>query len=236
VKENGPSVQVDFGAGQPGRIDGVLGGEIAIEMESRTSKQIRGAILDLIWHPYPKKLLILLPVHMSNPEVAVKQSENILARFLPRSNFRVVLLRGSGDKPSLLDHDTSLLADALAQLGYKSQQLEQPSADQRRVADRGTRSGKSHTQTGQEKEKYKALANHLQNSHPSQKELTLTFTEIEKLIKAPLPESAFKHRAWWSNQTDVSKRPQARAWISAGFQVDKVRLDKQNGQVWFKRR
>jgi hypothetical protein len=81
-KSSGPTVQVDFGAGSPGRIDGTIASEVAAEIESRVSKQIRGAIMDLILHPYPKKLLVLLPVHMQNAESAAVQCRAILARFL----------------------------------------------------------------------------------------------------------------------------------------------------------
>jgi hypothetical protein len=57
----GPSVFVNYGSGQPCRIDGTVGGIIAVQMESAYSKQARGAIFDLLCHPYPQKLLILLP-------------------------------------------------------------------------------------------------------------------------------------------------------------------------------
>ena len=43
----GASVRVDYGSGQPERIDGTVGGNIAVEVESRVSKEIRGSVLDL---------------------------------------------------------------------------------------------------------------------------------------------------------------------------------------------
>src|SRR2546426_7798837 len=33
-----------------GDIDGVVADDIAVEIESRNSKQVRGAVLDLMWH------------------------------------------------------------------------------------------------------------------------------------------------------------------------------------------
>lgn len=117
VVHSGQPVKVDFSAGLPARIDGAVGGNIAIEVDSRTSKQVRGALLDLICHPYPKELLLLLPVHMSDAEVAAKQSDHILAQFVPRESFRVVLLGGSGGNPKF-DEDISKVSDALAELGY----------------------------------------------------------------------------------------------------------------------
>jgi hypothetical protein len=49
----GPTVAVDYGAGQGARIDGTVG-DIAVGIESRVAKQVRGAVLDLICHPFPK--------------------------------------------------------------------------------------------------------------------------------------------------------------------------------------
>jgi len=112
----GPSVEVDYGAGLPARIDGAVG-DIAIEVESRTSKQVRGAVLDLICHPGPKKLLLLLPVHMQNPEVTARQCKNALSRFIPKTDFRVVLLSGTGDVPAL-EKDTFVVQSALRDLGF----------------------------------------------------------------------------------------------------------------------
>jgi len=68
------------------------------------------------------------------------------------------------------------------------------------------------------------------------KETTLTFRKIEEIIGSQLPESAFNYREWWSNQSDVKNRPQARAWINAGFFVDAVHQERSNGWVRFKRR
>ncbi len=47
-------------------LDGVIRGEdlhsieCAVEIEARTYKQIRGGIVDLAWHPAPKKLLVVM--------------------------------------------------------------------------------------------------------------------------------------------------------------------------------
>lgn len=111
----GSSVEIDYGTGRPARIDGTIGAKIAVEVESRVFKQIRGVLLDLIFHRYPKKLLIILPVHMSDPEVTKVQCENILSRFLKASDFQVVLLRDSGDFLSL-ESDKQLVRTALRDL------------------------------------------------------------------------------------------------------------------------
>jgi hypothetical protein len=111
----GPTVEVHYGAGQPARIDATVD-DIAVEIESRVSKQVRGAVLDLICHPHPKKLLLLLPVHMGNPGVTAEQCRNILKRFCPEDSYRVLVLKGSGDDPQLAE-DTAIVAAGLAELG-----------------------------------------------------------------------------------------------------------------------
>jgi putative restriction endonuclease len=70
------------------------------------------------------------------------------------------------------------------------------------------------------KRKYEPLGEHLAASN--QKRLELTFGEIEDIIAAKLQPSAFKFEQWWENQSDVGRRPQARAWTEAGFLVANV--------------
>jgi hypothetical protein len=113
----GASVEVSYGAGSPARIDGTVGNLIAVEVESRVAKQVRGAVLDLISHPFPKKLLVLEPVHMHDPEGTAAQCRNILGRFLNAADFRVVVLRGSGDSPELAE-DAALVRTVLTGLGW----------------------------------------------------------------------------------------------------------------------
>lgn len=94
--EYGRSVQVDFGDGHPARIDGTVGDKVAVEVDSREPKQIRGAIVDLVWHSYPKKLLVIIPKYAGNPTITRNKCENILARWCNKRNFRVVVLKGDG--------------------------------------------------------------------------------------------------------------------------------------------
>ena len=77
---SGSPVQFNY-ANLKARIDGTVDSDIAVEIESRVFKQIRGAIMDLICHPYPKKLLILLPVHMTNPSEVCESCSHILSKF-----------------------------------------------------------------------------------------------------------------------------------------------------------
>jgi hypothetical protein len=84
--------------------------------------------------------------------------------------------------------------------------------------------------------KYQALEHHLKSQERSRREITLSFAEIEALIGQPLPRSAYTYREWWSNQINVSNRPQAKAWIGAGFEVDTVQQRQDSGVVRFRRR
>lgn len=81
--------------------------------------------------------------------------------------------------------------------------------------------------------KYEPLREYLA-AEQEQKTVRLTFSEIEGLVGEPLPDSAHKYREWWSNQSNVANRPQARAWTEAGFSVQGV--DQSQGWVEFVRR
>jgi len=78
--------------------------------------------------------------------------------------------------------------------------------------------------------KYQALGDHLA-ARQNQALIRLSFTDIEKIIAGSLPPSAHKYREWWSNQSDTSNRPQAAAWLNAGFRVGSV--DQERGWVEF---
>jgi len=78
--------------------------------------------------------------------------------------------------------------------------------------------------------KYQPLGDYLTSRH-DEACVRLSFTAVEKLIAGSLPPSAHQHREWWSNQSDTSNRPQAAAWLNAGFKVGSV--DQENGWVEF---
>ena len=70
--------------------------------------------------------------------------------------------------------------------------------------------------------KYEPLELHLRALPSTTATVSMTFKEIESIIGATLPRSAYQYREWWSNQKDTSNRPQAKSWIGAGFTVDTV--------------
>ena len=79
VELRGRSAEIDYGTKYPARIDGAVG-DVAIELEARVGKQVRGSILDLICHPLPKKLLVIMPVEHVGKDVP-EQCRNVFARF-----------------------------------------------------------------------------------------------------------------------------------------------------------
>ena len=83
--------------------------------------------------------------------------------------------------------------------------------------------------------KYKPLELHLRSIPANVHEVTITFLDLAEILGAPLPSSAFTHRPWWGNQKHSKTRPQAHAWLSAGFVVETVNQSTENGWARFKR-
>ena len=69
--------------------------------------------------------------------------------------------------------------------------------------------------------KYFPLFEALRNS--GKEVVTYRVTEIEQIVGAPLPPTAYTQRAWWSNRNSGSN--QALAWMSAGYNVSEIDLD-----------
>ena len=66
--------------------------------------------------------------------------------------------------------------------------------------------------------KYQALKDYL--SHRTEPRIPMTFAEIERIIGAPLPPSARRHRAWWSN--NGRNNVMTRFWLEAGYRAAQV--------------
>jgi hypothetical protein len=69
--------------------------------------------------------------------------------------------------------------------------------------------------------KYEPLGRFLRKQRTH--EIRLTFGEIEGIVKAKLPPSARKQRAWWSNNPDNSVM--TRVWLDAGFRSEQVDME-----------
>ncbi len=63
---------------------------------------------------------------------------------------------------------------------------------------------------------YQRLADYLAAQPPETVELTLTIAEVEAMVGAPLPVSAWSGR-WWSNKP--YGRWEVRPWVTAGWRV-----------------
>ena len=66
--------------------------------------------------------------------------------------------------------------------------------------------------------KYKPLERHLRAS--GKPRLSLTFSQIERMVGSPLPASARRYPAWWSNSE--GSHVQAQAWRDPGYRTEQV--------------
>ncbi|MDO8751441.1 MAG: hypothetical protein Q7K03_09915 [Dehalococcoidia bacterium] len=88
---------------------------VAIEIESRTPKQVRDALLDLIHHAAPKKLLILIPAYGGNLMNLLSMCSYILGCHVALRDFRIVPVTSNGYDPRL-EEDVRLVMEALKEL------------------------------------------------------------------------------------------------------------------------
>jgi CBS domain-containing protein len=68
---------------------------------------------------------------------------------------------------------------------------------------------------------YAALAAHLEALPVDTTSVTLTFQQIEGILKKELPRSASEYRAWWSNDP---MKPQSAAWLDEGWRTTSVSM------------
>ena len=69
--------------------------------------------------------------------------------------------------------------------------------------------------------RYQPISEYL-NAQPSH-ELIIGFDKIEQIIRNKLPQSAFKHNAWWAN--NPSHHSHARAWTEIGWKTQDVDIE-----------
>jgi hypothetical protein len=73
--------------------------------------------------------------------------------------------------------------------------------------------------------KYTPLENYLRDLPLSQREVTLGFKQIERILNDKLPSSAYEDRRWWEKEKE-GNHVNARAWSNAGWKVDEVNFNK----------
>lgn len=66
--------------------------------------------------------------------------------------------------------------------------------------------------------KYSSLTTFLASR--TQPKISMSFEDIERIVGSKLPQSAFNHRAWWSNNPTNSVM--TKAWLAAGFRSEDV--------------
>ena len=71
--------------------------------------------------------------------------------------------------------------------------------------------------------KYAPLHKYLTDIAAVQTDVTLRFTDLERILGERLPASAYTYRPWWANESG-GRHVQAHAWVQAGWVVDGVDL------------
>ncbi len=69
--------------------------------------------------------------------------------------------------------------------------------------------------------KYTPLEHYLRYIPEAQKEVTLSFEQIERILNDKLPASAYEHQAWWANEKHPHQS-EKQAIMNAGWKVDAV--------------
>lgn len=67
--------------------------------------------------------------------------------------------------------------------------------------------------------KYAPLERYLRDLPAGQREVTLDFGQIERMLNDRLPSSAYEDRRWWDHVTEAD-HVTPRAWSSAGWRVE----------------
>ncbi len=72
--------------------------------------------------------------------------------------------------------------------------------------------------------KYAPLEHYLRELPVNQREVTLGFEQIERILNNKLPPSAYEYQAWWANEKE-GNHVNARSWSNAGWKVDEVNFN-----------
>ncbi len=73
--------------------------------------------------------------------------------------------------------------------------------------------------------RYAPLENYLRDLPEDQREITLGFRQIERILKAKLPSSAYEDQRWWLKETEAN-HVSARSWINAGWKIQSLDVNK----------
>lgn len=70
--------------------------------------------------------------------------------------------------------------------------------------------------------KYDPLRDELRKR--GQPRITMSFAEIDQLVRGGLPNSAFQYQAWWADEREPKTHVHKIAWLEAGYRVDRYDL------------
>jgi hypothetical protein len=73
--------------------------------------------------------------------------------------------------------------------------------------------------------KYTLLENYLRDLPANQKEVVLSFKQIEKILNDKLPASAYEDERWWMHEKE-GNHVNLRAWTNAGWKIENVDVNK----------
>jgi len=73
--------------------------------------------------------------------------------------------------------------------------------------------------------RYAPLEEYLRELPEDHREVTLGFGQLEKILKAELPASAYEDDRWWLKATEAN-HISARSWAKAGWQVESVDVNR----------
>ena len=71
--------------------------------------------------------------------------------------------------------------------------------------------------------KYDPLADYLKRQ--AGERFPMSFKQIDEIVEGGLPDAAWKHRAWWSNNMNFTSA--RNGWVAAGWKTSRVDMDAQ---------
>ena len=74
--------------------------------------------------------------------------------------------------------------------------------------------------------KYAPLEKYLRSLSTNQKQVTLSFEQLEGILGSQLPASAHEDDRWWQHETE-GNHVSTRAWANAGWKVEHVDVNAQ---------
>jgi hypothetical protein len=78
--------------------------------------------------------------------------------------------------------------------------------------------------------KYAPLEDYLRSLSSNKTKVTLSFEQIEAILKDKLPASAYEDERWWEHETE-GNHVSARAWTKAGWKVERVDVAKRRARL-----